>query len=49
MSTFKSPELHICGRIRSIIDASKDPSSFYVKVQFIEGEDWKLLSGTTKF
>lgn len=23
--------------------------SFYVKTRFIEGEDWKLLSGKTKF
>ena len=49
MSSFKSPELHVCGKIKSILDSSKEDSSFYVKAQFIEGEDWKLLSGITKF
>ena len=49
MSSFKSPQLHICGKIKCIIDTSKDISSFYVKAQFIEGEDWKILSGNNKF
>jgi hypothetical protein len=50
MSSFKSPELHICGRIKTITDcAQTDESSFYVKMHFVEGEDWKLLAGITKF
>jgi hypothetical protein len=49
MSSFKSPEVHICGRIHHIIDHSKEVGSFYVKAQFLEGEDWKLMSGNSKF
>lgn len=50
MSTFKSPELHVCGRIKTVADLAKpEPSSFYVKATIAQGEDWKLLSGNTKF
>ena len=48
MSTFKSPELHVCGRIKTVADLAKpEPSSFYVKATIAQG-DWKPLSGNTK-
>lgn len=50
MSTFKSPELHLCGRLLTVTDLEKpQQSSFYVKCEVLVGEKWQTLSGNSKF